>query len=220
MVNEIILFIAAYLLGSIPFGYVITKLSTRQNLLEIGWKKNSGSNVLKNVGLWQGILTFLLDVGKGFLAVYLAKHFGFSATIQVVCGVLAVIGHNWSIFIGFKGGRGLAALVGALLVISPLVLAISLIPCIIFTIIWTAAVGTLLSFLTGVIFSFSFKGYEPAGFLMFISLIPVLIKRLSPMEDLRKSDSRDLLENRLIFDQDSVPPIRLKVRKKGPEEKK
>jgi len=214
MIKAIILLISAYLLGSIPFGYLITKLSTKKNLLEIGWKKNSGSNVFKNVGLWQGVFTFIFDVGKGFLAVYLARYFGFSELFQVFCGVLAVTGHNWSCFIGFKGGRGLAALMGALIVISPLVLIIALIPCIIFAIIWTASVGTLLSFLTAIIFSFSFKGYEMAGLLMLFSLIPVLIKRLSPMKDLMNNPNyKELMENRLIFDQDTVPGIRIKIKK-------
>ena len=215
MIKAILLLILAYLLGSIPFGYLITKYTTKKNLMEIGWKKNSGSNVFKNVGLWQGVFTFIFDVGKGFLAVYLARYFGYSELFQIFCGVLAVAGHNWSIFLRLKGGRGLAALIGALLVISPKVLIISLIPCLLFTIIWTASIGTLLSFLTGVIFSFSFKGYEMAGLLMLISLIPVLIKRLSPIKDLQNNpEYRELMENRLIFDQDTIPPIRLKIRKK------
>jgi acyl phosphate:glycerol-3-phosphate acyltransferase len=215
MLKAILLLIAAYLLGSIPFGYLITKHTTGKNLMEIGWRKNSGSNVFKNVGLWQGVFTFIFDVAKGFLAVYLARYFGFSELFQVFCGVLAVAGHNWSAFLGLKGGRGLAALIGALLVISPKVLVISLIPCILFTIIWTASVGTLLAFLTGIIFSFSFKGYEMAGLLMLISLIPVLIKRLSPIKELQNNPRcRELVENRLVFDQDAVPPVRLKIKKK------
>lgn len=214
MLKAILILIASYILGSIPFGYLITKYTTNKNLLEIGWKKNSGSNVMKNVGKTQGIFTFIFDVGKGALAVYLAQYFGFPVLFQVFCGVLAVVGHNWSCFLGFKGGRGLAALIGALLIISPTVLIISLIPCLIFTILWTASVGTLLSFLAGIIFAFSFKGYEMAGLLMLISLIPVLIKRLSPIKELQNNPNyKELMENRLIFDQDTVPPIRLKIKR-------
>ncbi len=214
MLKAIVLLIVAYLLGSIPFGYLITKYTTKKNLMEIGWKKNSGSNVFKNIGLWQGVFTFVFDITKGFLAVYLAQQFGLSELLQVFCGVLAVAGHNWSIFLRFKGGRGLAALVGALYVISPLVLGLVLIPFIIFTIIWTASIGTLLAFLTGIIFSFSFKGYEMAGLLLLLALIPVLIKRLSPIHEMQNNpDYRELLENRLVFDQDTVPPIRLRIKK-------
>lgn len=211
MIESIIILIASYILGSIPFGYLITKLSTKKNLLEIGWKKNSGSNVYKNVGKWQGVTTFVLDVAKGYFAVYLPIAFGLSVEIQVACAILAVIGHNWSIFLGFSGGRGLATLIGALLIFNPIYLAIVLIPCIIFTIIWTASVGTLLSFLTGIILSLSVEVYSLPGIILFIALIPVLIKRLSPISELQ--GKRDLIENRLFFDQDTIPPLRIKRKK-------
>ena len=64
MIENILILIISYLLGSIPFGYLITKISTKKNLLEIGWKKNSSSNVYKNVGKWQGIIVFILDIKK------------------------------------------------------------------------------------------------------------------------------------------------------------
>lgn len=211
MIEAILALIFSYILGSIPFGYLITKLSTKKNLLEIGWKKNSGSNVYKNVGKWQGVATFLLDASKGALAVYVPMYLGLGTEIQVACAILAVIGHNWSIFLKFSGGRGLATLVGALAIISPIYLAIILIPCIIFTIIWTASVGTLLSFLTGIILSLSVEVYSLPGIILFIALIPVLIKRLSPISELQ--GKRELIENRLFFDQDTVPPLRIKRRK-------
>ena len=213
MTNTILSLIIAYLLGSIPFGYLITKFSTSKNIFEVGWKKNSGSNVYKNIGKWQGVATFLFDAFKGYLAVYIAWRLGLPALVQVLCGLLAVVGHNWSIFLGFRGGRGLAALVGAVLFMNPLFLAIILIPCILFTIIWTASVGTLLSFLTGVIFSLSISGYEMVGLLLFLSLIPVLIKRLSPIKEILNSPNKEVIENRLFFDQDTVPPLRIKVKK-------
>lgn len=211
MIEAVLVLIFSYILGSIPFGYLITKLSTKKNLLEIGWKKNSGSNVYKNVGKWQGVATFLLDASKGALAVYVPMYLGLGNEIQIACAILAVIGHNWSIFLNFSGGRGLATLVGALAVISPIYLAIILIPCIIFTIIWTASVGTLLSFLTGIILSLSVEAYSLPGIILFIALIPVLIKRLSPISELQ--GKRELTENRLFFDQDTVPPLRIKRRK-------
>ncbi|MDD2274693.1 MAG: glycerol-3-phosphate acyltransferase [Candidatus Pacebacteria bacterium] len=211
MIEAVLVLIFSYILGSIPFGYLITKLSTKKNLLEIGWKKNSGSNVYKNVGKWQGVATFLLDASKGALAVYVPMYLGLGTEIQIACAILAVIGHNWSIFLKFSGGRGLATLVGALSVISPIYLAIILIPCIIFTIIWTASVGTLLSFLTGIILSLSVEAYSLPGIILFIALIPVLIKRLSPIIELQ--GKRELIENRLFFDQDTIPPLRIKRRK-------
>jgi len=211
MIETILALIASYILGSIPFGYLITKLSTKKNLLEIGWKKNSGSNVYKNVGKWQGATTFVLDVAKGYLAVYITIALGLPIEIQIISAILAVIGHNWSIFLNFSGGRGLATLIGALLVFDPIYLAIVLIPCIIFTIIWTASVGTLLSFLAGIILSLSISDYSLPGIILSIALVPVLIKRLSPFHELQ--GKRELIENRLFFDQDTVPPLRIKKKR-------
>jgi glycerol-3-phosphate acyltransferase PlsY len=203
----------AYALGSIPFAYIVTKLSSGKNIFEIGWKKSSGSNVTKNIGLWQGLLTVVLDVGKGFLAIFLAKYYNLPESIQILCGLMAIIGHNWSIFMKFQGGRGLGTLMGGLLVLSPKILIIALIPCIFFAIIWTASVGTIISLIVGIFAGF--KGgliFEPAGYLLLLSLIPVFIKRLSPIKEVleTKENKKELIENRLIFDQDTIPPFRLK----------
>ena len=213
MIENILILIISYLLGSIPFGYLITKISTKKNLLEIGWKKNSSSNVYKNVGKWQGIIVFILDITKGYLSVYIPLALGFSVEIQMACAILAVIGHNWSIFLSFRGGRGVATLIGVILAFDPVYLAIILIPCAIFTIIWTASVGTLLSFLTGILLSLSVSEYALPGIVLSIALIPVLIKRLSPISEIQGEGKRELIENRLLFDQDTIPPLRIKRKK-------
>ena len=119
MFNSILFLTIAYLLGSLPFGYLITRFSTGKNILEVGWRKTSGSNVFRNVGFWQGFLTGILDVGKGFLAVWLAQNFNLSPQVQSLCGVAAVTGHNWSCFLKFAGGRGIGTLIGAFLALSP-----------------------------------------------------------------------------------------------------
>ncbi|MFA5232229.1 MAG: glycerol-3-phosphate acyltransferase [Candidatus Paceibacterota bacterium] len=220
MINQYLVFIAfmalAYVLGSIPFAYIVTRLTSGKNILEMGWRKSSGSNVAKNVGLWQGLLTAALDIGKGFLAVFLAKEYGLPVSVQILCGVMSVVGHNWSLFLKFKGGRGLGALMGAMLVFSPTTLLVILIPTIIFAIIWTASVGTILSLITGIFITF--KGgltFEPIGYLILLSLIPIFVKRLSPINEVLESNNRnELMENRLIFDQDTVPPFRIKPLKK------
>lgn len=221
MINQYIVYflflLLSYLLGSIPFAYIVTKISSGKNIFEIGWKKSSGSNVTKNIGLAQGLLTAFLDIAKAFLAVYLAKKYGLNDTIQVLCGLMAIIGHNWSIFMKFQGGRGLGTLMGALLVLSPKVLFIVLIPTIFFAIVWTASVGTIISLITGIFITF--KGglvFEPAGYLFILSLIPIFIKRLSPIKEVLEAKGekqKELIENRLIFDQDTVPPFRLKCLK-------
>lgn len=199
-----------YLLGSLPFGYIITKLSKKMNILEIGWRKTSGSNVFKNVGKWEGILTGLLDLGKGFLAVKLSQNFGFSSQIQVISGAAAVTGHNWSLFLKFAGGRGVGTFIGAFLAFSPKILGLSLIPLICLALIWNASIGTILFLITAVILAINFGLFETVGIFTLISLLPIFIKRLSPIKELSLKE-KELIRNRLIFDNDeSCLDLRIK----------
>jgi len=193
----------SYLLGSLPFGYIITKLSTKKNILEVGWRKTSGSNVFKNVGKWQGILTGILDLGKGFLAVKLSQNFGLSSQIQVISGVAAVTGHNWSLFLKFAGGRGIGTFIGALLALTPEILGLSLIPLICLALIWNASIGTILFLITVIVLAINFGQFETTGILTLISLLPIFIKRLSPIEELSRQ-KKELMRNRLLFDNDQI----------------
>jgi len=195
--------IFAYLLGSIPFGYFITKISTKKNILEIGWRKTSGSNVFKNVGKWQGILTGIFDILKGYLAIFLAKNFGFSPQVQILSGVAAITGHNWSIFLKFAGGRGIGTFIGAFLALSPKILWPSLVPFVLLGIIWNLSIGTILFLICALILSIQFQQFETAGIFTLISLLPIFLKRLSPMKEL-SLEKKGLIRNRLIFDNDEL----------------
>ena len=197
MVESILFIFLGYLLGSLPFGYIFSKLSGK-DVLKIGWRKTSGSNVFKNVGAWQGVATGLLDVGKGSLAVWLAKEFGLSLSIQALCGVAAVAGHNWSFVLKFAGGRGIGTLIGAFLILSPKILGFSLIPLLFFAIVWNAAIGTILFLLAAIFITAYFGQLTSVGILPLVSLLPVFIKRLSPIGELNKK----VIVNRLIFDDD------------------
>jgi len=198
--------ILSYLLGSIPFGYLISSWSGK-DILKIGWRKTSGSNVFRNVGKWQGILTGILDVSKGCLAVYGAQSLGFSSGIQIFSGLAAVTGHNWSIFLKFAGGRGVGTFVGALLALNLQILGLSLIPLVLLALIWNASIGTLLFLATAIYLSFyppSFLmggQFETAGIFTILSLFPILIKRLSPIREIKNFT---LFRNRIVFDNDQA----------------
>jgi len=194
--------ILAYLLGSIPFGYLISKFSGK-DILKIGWKKTSGSNVFRNVGKWQGALTGILDVGKGFLAVWLAQKLGLSSEIQIFSGVAAVTGHNWSCFLKFAGGRGVGTFIGAALALAPKILGFSLIPFVLLSLIWNAAIGTFFLFLGAIFLSIYFNQFEMAGIFSILSIVPIWIKRLSPIKELSLK-KKGLIRNRLIFDNDQL----------------
>jgi acyl-phosphate glycerol 3-phosphate acyltransferase len=196
--------IFSYLLGSIPFGYLISK-ACGKDILKIGWRKTSGSNVFKNVGKWQGVLTGILDLTKGYLAVFGAQRLGFSPEVQIFSGVAAVTGHNWSLYLKFAGGRGIGTFIGASLALAPKILGISLIPFFLLSLIWNAAIGTLLFLATAIFVSIYLNQFEIAGIFTTISLVPILIKRLSPIKEIKKAQNRTILvRNRLLFDNDEL----------------
>jgi len=199
----------SYLLGSFPSGYIITKLSTGKNILEVGWRKTSGSNVFKNVGIWQGILTGILDIAKGYLAVYFAQKFGLSVLVQALCGFAAVAGHNWSIFLKFAGGRGIGTFIGAFLALSPQILGFSLIPLVVLAIIWNGSTGTILFLFTAIVLSIYFNQFELVGIFTLLTLPIIFVKRLSPLIEIQKTQGKEkisLIKNRLIYDDDVPPP--------------
>ncbi|MDI6591780.1 MAG: glycerol-3-phosphate acyltransferase [Patescibacteria group bacterium] len=206
MINlySILIIIFSYLLGSIPFGYIFSKISGK-DILKIGWRKTSGSNVFRSVGFWQGLATGLCDIGKGFLAVFLAQDFGFSLKIQVLSGVAAVLGHNWSCFLKFAGGRGIGTFMGAALAFSPKILGLSLIPLFILALIWNASIGTIFFLITSLFLSIHFNQFQAIGILTLLCLAPIFIKRLSPIKEIFPfKNNLALIRNRLIFDNDQL----------------
>lgn len=204
--------IVSYLLGSFPSGYIFSRLSGK-DILQIGWRKTSGSNVFKNVGIWQGVATGILDVGKGYLAVYWAQKLGLAPEIQGLCGVAAVTGHNWSIFLKMAGGRGIGTLIGAFFALSPQILGYSVLPLILLGALWDAAIGTLFFLALAIYLSIYFNQFETVGVLSSVSLIPIFIKRLSPIGEIPKAQFKMILiRNRLLFDDDK-PHLKLRFQK-------
>jgi len=203
--------IFAYILGSFPTGYLISRWSSGKNVLEVGWRKNSGSNVYRNVGKWQGVVTGLLDVGKGYLAVWLARYLGFPSEIQILAGASAVLGHNWSCFLKFAGGRGIGTFSGALLAFSPKILGLSALSFGFFALILNPSLGTLIYLGTIIFLSIYFNQFGMTGVFTFLSLPLILIKRLSPIKEIFPIKGKNsLIRNRLLFDYDQWVGLRIK----------
>ena len=116
----------SYLLGSIPWGFLVTMVVKGVDIREYGSGKIGTSNVLRSAGGPYAVMALILDLSKGLLAVLLARVVADDATVEIAAGLLALGGHNWSIFLGFKGGRGIAPGLGGLLVMEPLAGAIAL----------------------------------------------------------------------------------------------
>lgn len=119
--TKLIIAIISYLLGAIPFSYIISKKFAKIDISHEGSKNIGARNafeVTKNK--WIGITSLLLDLLKGILAVQIGLYFNILIDYGLIGALFAVLGHNYSIFIKFKGGRGLATAAGSLLFIAPL----------------------------------------------------------------------------------------------------
>jgi len=206
--EKFIWLVVSYLLGSIPSGFLVSRYFGK-DILNIGWRKTSGSNVFKNVGKWQGVLTALMDIGKGYLAVWGAQKLGLSPQFQVFSGLLVLIGNNWSLFLKFAGGRGIGTYGGALLAFSPQIFVFSLITIILLGIIWDASIGTITLLALAIFLSVRFGLFTTAGMLTVLSLIPIFLKRLSPIKEL-SFKNWGLIKNRFIFDDNQVKDFRIK----------
>lgn len=134
--NPVLLFVVcaavSYLAGAIPFAYLVARMKGI-DIRKVGSGNIGATNVFRAVSKPLGILTFLLDVLKGFVSACfipaLVKDFSGDINPQilpVVCAFSAVAGHNWPVFLKFKGGKGVATSAGALLGIAPLAVAMGL----------------------------------------------------------------------------------------------
>lgn len=121
----------AYLLGSIPFGYILVRIFRKEDIRATGSGNIGATNVARSGAKGLGILTLLLDLLKGVAAVKIAAHFapgtpGFPSDLAVAAGIAAVLGHVFPVWLGFKGGKGVATALGVFLAIAPLAALCSL----------------------------------------------------------------------------------------------
>lgn len=121
----VILF-SAYIIGSIPTGYIIGKIHNI-DIRKHGSGNIGATNVYRILGKKWGIITFLLDFLKGFIPTYISFKIFDSPYIVILTALMAVLGHIFSIFMRFKGGKGVATASGSLIVILPIQILISLV---------------------------------------------------------------------------------------------
>ncbi|MGP8246514.1 MAG: glycerol-3-phosphate 1-O-acyltransferase PlsY [Bryobacteraceae bacterium] len=115
--------LVAYLLGSIPFGYLLVRWKTGGDVRASGSGNIGATNVLRTTGRLAGVATLLLDIGKGYLAVWIARQWTDESALWMSLAALAVMaGHAYSVFLGFKGGKAVASFVGAFLCLTPFAL--------------------------------------------------------------------------------------------------
>ncbi|HEV2914503.1 MAG TPA: glycerol-3-phosphate 1-O-acyltransferase PlsY [Pyrinomonadaceae bacterium] len=129
--RPVLILIAAYLLGSIPFGYLIVRAKEGADVRETGSGGTGATNVSRRAGKKAGVITLLLDAAKGATAVGLARWL-LAANFELnwwvaAAAVLAIIGHCFPVWLAFRGGKGVATGVGVFLALSPLAVACALV---------------------------------------------------------------------------------------------
>ena len=115
LLSSLLLLALGYLLGSMPNGYLAGRWLKGSDLRQCGSGSTGATNVLRNVGKGPALVVFLLDVGKGALAVLLSKSFGLNDWVQVLAGLAALAGHIWPVWLGWKGGKAVATGLGMFL---------------------------------------------------------------------------------------------------------
>jgi acyl phosphate:glycerol-3-phosphate acyltransferase len=126
LVTQIVVVIVAYLLGSIPFGYLIVRGKVGDDIRQTGSGGTGATNVSRRAGKAAGVFTLVLDVLKGAVAVLLAKTLigsvGPTDWLPAAAGIAAMVGHIFPVWLGFRGGKGVATGVGVFLILAPLTL--------------------------------------------------------------------------------------------------
>lgn len=123
--SAVLAIIIGYLLGSIPFAYIASRLKKGADIRQVGGGNVGALNTLREIGLLPGLVVLIADIAKGSAAVLIAVWLDLPLIWIFVAGFAAVIGHNWPIFLKFKGGKGAATTIGVLLALSPAEFAIS-----------------------------------------------------------------------------------------------
>ncbi len=110
--------IIGYLLGSIPTAYIVGRLRNGVDIRDIGSRNMGAANVMREIGIGEGILVAVIDIAKGAGAILVAQALDISDLWVFGAGFAAVVGHSFPVFAGFRGGRGTATIIGVFLVLA------------------------------------------------------------------------------------------------------
>lgn len=164
---KIIAIILSYLLGAVPFGLLFAKVFSGVDVRTLGSRNIGATNVLRTSGKTAAILTLIADMLKGFLPPVLAMLAFQDDHFCALSGAAAILGHNFPVYLGFKGGKGVATSFGVILAVSPLIGAISLLAWLAAAYIWRySSLSALISFALYLLLTFTiYAGSRPHGLL-------------------------------------------------------
>jgi len=185
-----------YLLGAIPVGLIVGKATKGIDIRQYGSGKVGATNTLRTLGWGPSAVVFLLDISKAALSIEIARMMGAPPVVQSLAGVAAVVGHCWSAYIRFNGGRGVAASLGMALVVSPVAGLLGLAAA--GVVMWRSryvSLGSLSGTIVGtlVVVSLVALGQLDPGYLALApAAIVVFIRHLDNIERLRAGTERKL----------------------------
>ena len=169
--ESVLWIVLAYFIGAIPSGYIIGRVFYGVNLKKVGSGNIGATNAYRELGAKAGLTVFICDFLKGFIAVHLGMP---DPTIVLFCAVFAIIGNDWSVFLHFKSGKGVACGVGAFTYICvPAVLAAFLVWLAIFTWKHIVSLGSILA--APVVPIVMLIAGEPLAYVAFGALAAVIV---------------------------------------------
>jgi len=163
-----------YLLGSVPFGYIVGKLFKKIDIREFGSGNIGATNAFRILGPSLASLVAIGDIGKGIFSVYLVKYLNIdSSLILAIAGLAVICGHDWSLFLGFKGGKGIATTFGVVFALNPMIAILALIVGGV-VVITTRYVSLASIFAVISIFVFTILFKQPYEYIVFSAIILIL----------------------------------------------
>ncbi len=182
-----------YILGSVPFGYIVGKLFKKVDIRELGSGNIGATNAFRILGPSLASLVIIGDVGKGILSIYLVKYLNIdSSLILAIAGIAVICGHDWSLFIGFKGGKGIATTFGVVFAINPTISILALVVWgVVLVISKYSSLASICAMISIFVFTILFKQpYEYIGFSAIILVLGIFnhkenIKRLRSKKEIK-----------------------------------
>jgi len=200
-----LIILIGYLLGSIPTAQVFSRLMRSIDLRRVGSGTVSGTGVYYHVSRPMVVVVGLLDIGKGALPTWLALRLDLGLFVAVLAGLASIVGHNWPLYLGFVGGRGVSPFMGLLLVVYPWGFPWLLAYLAVGRLVGATAVGTLLGLVGLPVLTALTRQPSAVTWTGVIMVLLTIVKRLEanrlPLPD-DPGERRRVLLNRLLHDRD------------------
>lgn len=180
--------IAAYIVGSLPFSYIVPKLIRNVDIRTVGSKNVGATNVYRTCGLLCGLIALLLDSGKAGFSLYFAKMY-FPIDLALMLGIVVVIGHCHSVFLKFKGGKGVASAAGLFLFFDPKFCLILLIIFVLILLLssYVSLASIMTAFFAPMVYYALYRDLKMTGIIVFL-VVFVIVRHRSNIVRLTKGE--------------------------------